>query len=113
MRSPRAMTKSPVALAQEALALAQQALDPYSCANSRHDFTQPQLFAIAVLRQFFRTDYRGVVQLLKDFSDLRQVLGLKKVPHFTTVQKAENRLEKRGFGDRSLTLFSRAQPGRA
>jgi isochorismate hydrolase len=90
------MTKSPVALAQEALALAQHALDPYSSARSRHDFTQPQLFAILVLRQFFRTDYRGVAQLLEDLSDLREVLALKKVPHFTTLQKAEQRLQKRG-----------------
>ena len=31
----------------------------------------PQLFAILVLRQFLKTDYRGVVQLLEDLSDPR------------------------------------------
>lgn len=104
------MTKSPVALAQEALALAQHALDPYSSARSRHDFTQPQLFAILTLRQFFRTDYRGVAQLLEDLSDLRGVLMLKKVPHFTTLQKAEQRLRKKGL---SIPFSTQSSNGRA
>lgn len=100
MSTFRAMTKSPVALAQEAIGVAQQALTPYSSRRSRHDFTQAQLFSILVLREFFKTDYRGMVQLLHDFSDLRAALGLKKVPHFTTLQKAQQRLEKKGLSTR-------------
>ena len=95
MSTFRTMTKSPVALAREALVVAQSALAPYSSPRSRHDFTQAQLFSILVLREFFKTDYRGMVQLLEDFGDLRRVLGLKKVPHFTTLQEAPQRLEKR------------------
>lgn len=106
MSSLRTMTKSPVALAREALAVGQRALGPYSSARSRHDFTQAQLFAILVLRQFFRTDYRGMVQLLHDFTDLRALLGLKKVPHFTTLQKAQQRLEKKGLSILCSTLCS-------
>jgi isochorismate hydrolase len=97
------MTKSPIALAREALAVAQQALEPYSSARSRHDFTQHQLFAILCLRQFFKTDYRGMSTLVEDFSDLRATLGLKKTPHFTTLQKAEQRLIKKGL---SSTLWT-------
>jgi hypothetical protein len=44
------------------------------------------------LRKFFKTDYRGIVAILRDHSDLRQVLGLTRVPHFTTLQKAACRL---------------------
>jgi hypothetical protein len=91
------MTKSPLALAREALAVGQAGLPLYGSVRSRHDFTVPQLFAILVLREFFKTDYRGIVQLLDDLSDLREILGLKKVPHFTTFQKAKQRLEKRGL----------------
>ena len=83
------MTKSPLALAKEAYATGQKALPDYSAKRSRHDFTQPQLFAILVLREFFRTDYRGVTELLTDLSDLRKALELQKVPHYTTVQKAQ------------------------
>lgn len=93
----RAMTNSPVAVAREALRVGQAGLETYSSHFSRKDFTQPQLFAILVLRLFFKTDYRGVVQLLHDFSDLRAVLGLKKVPHYSTLCYAEERLLKKGL----------------
>lgn len=50
-----------------------------------------------VLRQFLKTDYRGISQMLCDFSDLRKVLGLKKVPHYCTVCYGEKRLLKKGL----------------
>jgi len=108
--SPRSMTKSPVALAREALDLGQNGLPLYGSARSRHDFTLAQLFAMLVLRQFFKTDYRGIVQLLEDLPRLRQTLSLKKVPHFTTLQKAQQRFEKRGFGRHCSTLLASAPP---
>ena len=85
------MTKSPTALAKQALKTAQQVLPTYSDLRSRHDFTQAQLFAILVIRQFFQTDYRGIVNLLADSSQLQNSLGLNKIPHFTTLQKAHQR----------------------
>ncbi len=96
MLTRRASTQSPLALAREALEVAREALPVYSARRSRHDFTQAQLFAILALRQFFGTDYRGMVHLLADFSDLRRELKLAKLPHFTTLQKAEQRLVKKG-----------------
>ena len=99
------MTKSPVALAREALKVGQSGLARYSGRFSRRDFTQPQLFAILVVRQFFKTDYRGVVQLLEDLSDLRKVLHLKKVPHYSTLCYAEKRLLKRGLSSRFSGLL--------
>src|ERR1043165_484254 len=91
----RAMSKSPIAIASEALVAGKAALAPFSSRFSRRDFYQAQLFAILVLRQFFKTDYRGIVQLLIDLSDLSRALELKKIPHFTTLQKAEARLLKK------------------
>ncbi len=79
------MTKSPRAVAQEALRLAQERLPPYSAVRSRKDFTQHQLFAILSLKIFLKTDYRGVVAFLADFAELRAELGLKKVPHYSTI----------------------------
>jgi hypothetical protein len=92
------LTNSPVRLAKTALAVAQKALPKYSAVKSRHDFTQAQLIAILALRQFFKTDYRGIQQLLLELSDLRKALGLSKVPHYTTLQKAQQRLLKKGLG---------------
>lgn len=90
------MTKSPMALARAALDIAGRALTRYSSRYSRQDFTQHQLFAILVLRQFFRTDYRGIVEILNDFGELREALELKKIPHYSTLCYAHQRLLKKG-----------------
>jgi hypothetical protein len=92
----RVSTRSPVALAKKALQVASDALPAYSSKFSKKDFTQHQLLAILALEQFFRTDDRGMVALLVDFSDLRGTLGLKKLPHHTTLFQARKRLAKKG-----------------
>ena len=104
------MTKSPRAVAQEALRLAQDALPPYSAAKSRKDFTQHQLFAVLALKTFFKTDYRGVAQLLADLSDLRTDLALTKVPHYSTLCYAAARLLKKGRSFSSSSAPPRPQP---
>jgi hypothetical protein len=91
----RAATRSRVALATTAFSIAQAALPAYSSPFSRRDFTQPQLYACLVLMEFFRTDYRGIVAYLADLSDLRRVLGFKdKIPHYSTLCRAKERLGK-------------------
>ena len=111
MKTTRGMTKSPRAVAREALRLAQDALPPDSTKYSRRDFTQHQLFALLALKTFFNTDYRGVAELVTDFAELRQDLGLAKVPHPATLCYAARRLLKKG---RSRTSSSRppSAPGR-
>jgi len=85
-------SKSPRTVALEALSAAEEALPLYSHPCSPKKFTQPQLFACLVLKAFFRTDYRGIVAILADFAELTAVLGLRSLPHFTTLQKAAERL---------------------
>src|SRR6516164_690743 len=105
----RPMTKSPRRVAREALALARQALPGYSCPTSRHDFTQAQLFAVLALKTFLKTDYRGVVAFLDDFPELRADLGLTKVPHYSTLCYAEQRLLKKGTSSSSSCAPPRPQ----
>jgi hypothetical protein len=89
-------TQDPIALARAALEVGQAALPPYSHPKSPHKFTQAQLFALLVLRQFFRLDYRGVVAWLRRWSELREALGLTRLPHYSTLCYAEDRLLKKG-----------------
>src|SRR5437660_8702584 len=96
MKTESPMTTSPRAVAREALRLAREALPAYSSKFSRQDFTQHQLFALAALKTFLKTDYRGLTQMLADFGELRADLGLDKVPHYSTVCKAVQRLLKKG-----------------
>lgn len=86
------MTKSAVALAREALVVGRRALPRYSCARSRHDFTQAQLFALLVLKQSMHLDYRGLTVRLAEWGELRRALGLRKVPHYSTLCYAAHRL---------------------
>jgi hypothetical protein len=99
------MTKSPRAVVQEALRTAQDVMDLYSSKFSRHDYTQHQLFALLALKTFLKTDYRGLTQFLKDFSELRQDLDMQKVPHYSTLCKAFQRLLKKGS-----PFFSSSRP---
>lgn len=88
----RPTTKSPVALARAALTVAGETLPAYSSKFSRKDFTQHQLFAMLAVRRFLKLDYRGLEVLLREWSELREVLGLHKVPDHSTIQKAARRL---------------------
>jgi hypothetical protein len=81
----RPITKSPRRLALEALELARESLPAYSCPTSRKDYTQHQLFAILALKTVLKTDYRGVVEVLRDFPERRADLGLTKVANFSNV----------------------------
>jgi hypothetical protein len=105
------MTKSPRAVAREALRLAREALPAYSSKFSRKDFTQHQLFALLALKTFLKTDYRGVTQMLADFAELREDLGLAEAPHYSTLCYAAQRLLKKGSSSYSSSAPPRA-PGR-
>ena len=85
-------SKSPTEVLKTAYKIGQAALSPYSHPRSPQKFTQPQLFACLVLKAFFQTDYRGIERILTEWSDLRDVIEIEEVPHFTTLQKAEKRL---------------------
>jgi hypothetical protein len=76
------------------LATARRALPAYSHVCSPKKFTQHQLFACLVLKNFLKTDYRGVVAHLADHPPLIAALELTKIPHYTTVEKAAKRLLK-------------------
>jgi hypothetical protein len=89
-----------------ALRVARDALPAYSSKFSRKDYTQHQLVTLLVLKQFLHTDYRGLIELLRDWSDLRRSLQLKQLPHYSTLCYAEQRLLKKGLLTRSSTLFS-------
>jgi hypothetical protein len=95
-------TKSPLKVAKEALAAGEQSLARYGHKHSPKKYTQAQLFAILVLKHFFRTDYRGIVAILADSHDLQRALRLSAIPHYTTLSHAARRFEQRGGGMLSL-----------
>ena len=95
-------SKSPKKVARTAYLIAQNTLPDYSHRFSPKKFTQPQLFVCLVLKTFFKTDYRGIVNILKDCSDLAKTSQLKTIPHYTTIQKAARRLLKKDSTQKML-----------
>jgi hypothetical protein len=96
------LTKSTLSFATTALTIGENALPPYSCPKSPKTYTQPQLFAILALKVFLKQHYRGIVAILKEWSELRNTLKLKKVPDHSAVWRAEQRLLKKGLSTPSL-----------
>ena len=82
-------------IAKLSVRLSSRYLQPYSCAKSPHTFTQPQLMTCLILRAYLKTTYRGVIEILETSESLRETLGLKRLPHYSTLKY---------FADRSGTL---------
>jgi hypothetical protein len=80
--------KSPRKVMLYAYELARRCMRSYSCKFSRHDFTQPQLFACLVVREHQNNSYRGVEALLRDSLHWCKGIGMKKVPDHNTLCRA-------------------------
>lgn len=72
--------------------VATKTLPAYSHQFSPQKFTQPQLFVCLILKFFFKTDYRGITEILRDSPELCKSFHLTTIPHFTTLQKAATRI---------------------
>jgi hypothetical protein len=105
-------SKSPLDVVSAALATARRALPAYSHPCSPKKFTQHQLFACLVLKNFLKTDYRGLVELLAESPSLLELLEMRFTPHFTTVQKASRRLLTSPRARRLLERTIRTRYGR-
>jgi transposase len=60
--------------------------------RSKHTFSVHQHVIMLVLGQYCSTSYESFVQWLQASSDVASWLGLKTVPHFTTLHKAAARI---------------------
>lgn len=98
------ITKSTLSFATTALTIAENALPAYSHPKSPHKFTQPQLFALLALRKFLKLDYRGIIIMLSEWTELRNALKLTRVPHYSALCYAEKRLLKKGVSNSSLQV---------
>lgn len=87
-------SKSPKTILAASYRVGQKVLVEHTKKAGPRIYTQPQLFACLVLKTFLGTDYRGVCAFLQDFCEARAIIELKRVPHFTTLQKACQRLLK-------------------
>lgn len=82
-------------VARLSMRLAARYMQPYSHSKSPKKFTQAQLMTCLILRAYLKTTYRGVIEVLDASDKLQECLGLKSLPHYSTLKY---------FADRSDTL---------
>ena len=75
-----------------ALKSAKRSLTLYSSKFSRHDYTQRQLFCLLAFKMYMKADYRKVICFLEICPLICKVLKLRKIPHFTTLEKFLKRM---------------------
>ena len=72
--------------------LATAQIRPYSSKFSPHTYTQPQLAVLYCLKLKLGTSYRDLSDWLQEMPRLQEALGLQRLPHYTTIQKAFERM---------------------
>jgi len=105
--------------ARTALEVCRAVLAPYRTRFSKHQFTQPQLLAILCLMRYEDWTFREAEVRLGEHRELRQTLGLRRVPDFTTLYRFLQRLDghtlDRALGEtvRRMRGWRRRGPRRA
>ncbi len=82
-----------LAFGRTAWEVARAVLPSYRTRFSKHQFTQPQLLAILCLMRYEDWTFREAEVRLREHQELRQTLGLKSVPDFTTLYRFLQRLD--------------------
>jgi len=70
-------------------------LPPYRTPFSKHQFTQPQLLGILCLMRYEDWTFREAEVRLGEHRELREALGLRSVPDFTTLYRFLQRVDER------------------
>jgi hypothetical protein len=74
------------------LAVCRRHMSSHSHKKSPRKFTQPQLMTCLILRALTKTTYRGFVEFLAVSPVLQEAMGLRSLPHFSTLQCFAERL---------------------
>src|SRR5215467_9059453 len=86
-----------VHFAQVARQVAEAALPQYRSKYSKHTFTQPALLAVVCVMRYEEWTYRETEVRLAEHQELRDALGLARVPDHTTLYRCLHRLNERDF----------------
>jgi hypothetical protein len=79
--------------ARIALQVSKAVLPRYRSRFSKHQFNQPQLLAVLCLMRYEDWTFREAAVRLGEHRELRQALGLRSVPDFTTLYRFLRRLD--------------------
>jgi len=69
----------------------------YSSRFSKKTYTQHQLLALLLLKEYLSEDYRDTVELFEIMGALKEQIHLEEIPHFTTLHKFCQRIRSSTF----------------
>lgn len=97
-----------VKIVKLALRLSRRHVADYAHRFAPKKFTQPQLFACLILRAHLGCTYRKCEEMLRLMPAVREAIGLREVPRFTTLQTFADRPEIMALIDGVLASIGRA-----
>lgn len=99
-----------VIVARIAYRLAKRVIPRYSHLKSPHRFTQPQLVACVLLAYYMRKSYRDTEQFLLASDAVCDELGLKDVPHYSTINRTYQRFRIKLIEQLQQALLAELNP---
>jgi Transposase DDE domain len=97
-----------VRVSRLALRVARKHLSDYPHVNAPKKFTQPQLFVCLILKAITGATYRRTEEMLILMPAVRECLGLRDVPRFTTLQAFADRPDVLALVDGVLRTLGHA-----
>jgi hypothetical protein len=97
-----------VKIVRLALRIARRHMADHPHVNAPKKFTQPQLFACLILKAITGATYRRTEEMLVLMPAVREALGLRGVPRFTTLQAFADRPDVLSLIDAVLRTLGRA-----
>jgi hypothetical protein len=82
------------------------AINKYSNAFSNHLYSQHALFTILAMKIYTKSTYREIIDFIEVSEIIKKYLRIKKVPHFTTIQKFFKRLPSKQIREINQLILS-------
>src|SRR5271157_1982359 len=70
---------------------------PNSLNYGRKGHARPQILAQLIVRQFFETEYRAIIQIVAEVADLQRTVGHRNRPQYSTLCYAVTPILKKGL----------------
>ena len=84
----------------------------YSSKFSRKDYNQHQLLALLVFKEYLGVRYREIIELIEVMDAIQILLGITRIPHFTTLCKFSSRISSTALSQVSKQASSFSYRGR-
>jgi len=80
-------SNSLIKLTERLCSVISNSIPAYSCRKSKRVYKQYQLAVIWCLMKYLKTNYRRIMEIIDIMPEVRRIIGMNQLPHFTTINK--------------------------